>query len=124
MIQINPVNNLGSSLGLPVAADRDVSTPFSDVLHQSQSAKPLTEEDARDAARGLVSSAFLLPMLAQVRASAMENDLFHGGQAEDIWRQQLDTLIADEIVKKADFPMVEAIYRDFMPTVEEVDLHG
>ncbi len=81
-------------------------------------------DQVRDAARGLVSSAFLLPMLAQVRASAKEGDLLHGGFGEDVWRQQLDTMIADRILQKSNFSVVEAVYRNIVPKQAEADVYG
>ncbi|QDU32690.1 hypothetical protein KS4_07240 [Poriferisphaera corsica] len=72
------------------------------------------EAKIRDASEQLVSSSFVLPILQQMQNDPFRSELFHGGQAEDIFSQQWNTKIADDMVKRANFPMVEAVYNKIM----------
>ncbi len=90
-----------------------------------------TEREARDAAEQLVASAFVLPMLQQMREDPFRVGLMDGGSGEDLFGQQLDTLLADRIVKGANLPLVDSIYQDIVnqgaarrPAEPTVDLHG
>lgn len=58
-----------------------------------------TSGEALQAARQLVSSAFIQPLLAQMREDPFRSEMFHGGMGEDAFGQQLDTLLSDRIVQ-------------------------
>lgn len=86
-------------------------------------------DKAREAAEKLVASALVAPLLGELRDQPLDTKLFHGGFAEDAFRGQMDTLLADEIVKSSRFPIVDRIYRDITRQAAakpspEVDLHG
>lgn len=66
---------------------------------------------ARDAAEQLVASAFILPLLTQLRNDPFKSEMLHGGRGEEMFGQQLDTIIADRIVRKTNLPIVDSIYR-------------
>ncbi len=68
-------------------------------------------EPAREAAEQLVARTLVLPLLQQMRHSPFGKSFLHGGLAEDTFGSQLDTLLADRIVSKANFPIVETIYQ-------------
>jgi len=85
----------------------------------------------RKSSEQLVATTFIMPMLAQMREDPFKSDLFHGGQTEDIFGQQMDTILAERIVARADFSIVDAVYRSIaqrtsMPVGETkgVDTHG
>jgi Rod binding domain-containing protein len=85
----------------------------------------------RKASEQLVATTFILPMLSKMRDDPFKSDLFHGGQTEQIFGQQLDTILAERIVAKTDFSIVDAVYRSIaerasMPTDDPqgVDTHG
>ena len=63
----------------------------------------------REASEQLVATAFVMPMLAKMRDSTLGSDMFHGGQAEDMFNQQLDTLLSEEIVRGSNLPIVDAV---------------
>lgn len=65
----------------------------------------------RQAAQQLVATTLIQPMLAQARQDPFKSELFHGGQGEEMFAAQLDTLLADRIAQRTDFPIVKAIER-------------
>lgn len=90
-----------------------------------------SDGQAREAAQKLVASAFVLPLLSEMRESPLDAKLFHGGFAEDAFRQRLDTIFADNIVKSARFPLVDRIQADVMRRTNtrtesfgRISLHG
>ncbi len=72
---------------------------------------PERAETLRTAAEQLVATTFVQPMLAKMREDPFKSDLFHGGQAEEVFGQQLDTLLAERVTSRADFSIVDAVYR-------------
>ena len=64
----------------------------------------------RKASEQLVATTFIMPMLAKMRDDPFKSDLFHGGQTEEFFGQRLDTIMAERIVAKADFAIVDAVY--------------
>ena len=99
---------------------------FSDVLKNTQTAvshsakvklESATEQKVRQAAQQLVSSAFILPMLQQMRDDPFKSDLFHGGRGEEVFAQQWNTIVADDMVKSSNFPVVDAVYNQIMKRV-------
>lgn len=72
------------------------------------------DAEAREAAQQLVATALVAPMLAEIRDQPLDAKLFHGGPGEDSFRQQLDTILADRIVRSERFPLVDRIYEQVM----------
>ncbi len=72
---------------------------------------PERSKSLRTAAEQLVATTFIQPMLAKMREDPFKTDLFHGGQAEEVFGQQMDTIYAERIVAKADFAIVDAVYK-------------
>jgi len=68
------------------------------------------QQQVRESVEQLVSSAFILPLMNELRDQPLDSDLFDGGFAEDSFRQQLDTVLADRMVAGGNFPVVEVIY--------------
>ncbi len=93
---------------------------------------PERAKTLRKTAEQLVATTFIMPMLAKMREDPFKSDLFHGGQTEDVFGQRLDTILSERIVSKADFEIVDAVYRSvaeragLMPRgdSEGVDTHG
>jgi len=88
------------------------------------------EQEVRGAAEQLVSSTLLKPLLGLMRQDPLRSDLFHGGFAEDAFRDQLDTILADRITTRSRLGLVDAIYERIMSQVNHdepkamVDQHG
>ncbi|WP_432799091.1 rod-binding protein [Poriferisphaera sp. WC338] len=76
------------------------------------------EQKVRQAAEQLVASAFVTPMLKQMRSDPFKTELFHGGRGEDIFMQQWDTQVADHMVKRQGFDMVDAVYNQIIQTID------
>ena len=98
-----------SSIGSPArpAVASDPLVRFDSLLARAPGA---VDGPALEAAQQLVGSAFVLPLLQQLRTDPLRSELFHGGTGEDLFGQKLDTIIADNIVRRADFPLARAIY--------------
>lgn len=79
-----------------------------------------------DAADQLVSTAFVLPLLSQVRDSPFKTEMFSGGRAEEAFGQQLDVILADRITASSNFGITQAMVRSFSPAhaQPEVDFRG
>lgn len=100
----------------------------------STPANATAAESAREMSRKFVASAFLTPLLEAMRQEPLNVDLFHAGFGEDAFRQQLDTLVADAVVRRMDdveggrpMALVESIYQKVMRqtrTESKVDIHG
>lgn len=71
------------------------------------------KHDIREAAEQLVATTFIQPILAKAREDPFKVERFHGGQGEKIFGGQLDTILADRIVKKSNFPLVDRIAEQF-----------
>ena len=83
------------------------------------------QHKAREAAHDLVSTTFIMPMLAAMREDPFRSDLFHGGAAEDMFGARLDQIIADRVTRSARFPLVDAVYRQLSGAPHtELDTHG
>jgi Rod binding domain-containing protein len=81
----------------------------------------------REATAQFVSTAFLMPMLKQVREDPFKSDLFHGGQGEEVFGAQLDQKMADNIATSANFPLVDHLFTHFARQLNlqsKVDVRG
>lgn len=104
------------------------TSPFNSALKQPSTAQPARDFEsllarpgagkaadrqtqARTAAQQLVAGTFVLPILSKIREEAGKDKRFSGGQAEQAFGQQLDTILADRIVARANFPVVDSVYR-------------
>ena len=74
---------------------------------------------AREAADQLLASAFVLPVLQQVRDSPFKSELFHGGRAEEVFGQQLDVILAERITQAADLGVADALTQRLAPSPPE-----
>jgi hypothetical protein len=70
-------------------------------------------------------------MLAKMREDPFKSDLFHGGRTEEIFGEQLDTILSERIVSRADFSIVDAVYNRIakvgnlpLAATPGVDTHG
>ncbi len=82
---------------------------------------------AKEAAQKLVASAFVLPLLQELRADPFRGQIGHGGMGEDLFGLQLDTIFADRIVAGSRFSLVEAVYERVTSRpgrMEQLNTHG
>ena len=87
------------------AAHRDAA--FSQVLQQA--ARGRDREAARDAATRLVSSVFVMPVLASMHDSPFLEPPFAPTFAQKQFQPLLDRHLADRITGSASFPLVDVI---------------
>lgn len=134
---IRPTQILGSRSQTPIdvrkseSKDRgtlSATTPQGlSLAHDSNGTKtnelPGTNEttNARKAAEGLVSTTFIEPILKQVRESNNTPPPFGPSTAEKQFASLLDTKLADEIVKAANFPLVERITAQLLQNMPQAD---
>jgi len=77
------------------------------------------DQQLRESVEQLVSSAFILPLMNELRDQPLDSDLFGGGFAEDSFKQQLDTILADRMVAGGNMPLVEVIYNRLNGTYQQ-----
>ncbi len=78
---------------------------------------------ARQAAEGLVSTTFIEPILKQMRESNDTPPPFGPSNAEKQFASLLDTKLADEIVRAANFPLVERITAQLLRNMPDIQIN-
>ncbi len=106
-------------------AHSQTATGFTSLLTASSDAQRASgktrDEQVREAVEQLVASAFILPLMEEFREQPLDSDLFGGGFAEDTFKQQMDTVIADRMVAGGNFPIVEVIHQRLSQTYQQRD---
>jgi len=74
--------------------------------------------EAREAAEQLVSNAFIQPVLKMLREGNDAPPPWGPGEAEKQFGPLLDQRLADEIVRAADYPLVERVTRELTRSSE------
>lgn len=85
------------------------AAPAASTSEARESSETDRETQIRESAEQLVASAFVLPMLQQLRESPFETEMFGAGQGEKLFRQRLDTMLADRIAGSPGFPLVDTL---------------
>jgi len=128
-LQITPsqtpeIASLLSATAKPFGAQNNFSKLFSpNDTATDRAAKP-QEDQALQAAQDLVSITLLQPLLAQARQDPFKSDLFHGGFAEDAFGDKMDSITAQQIAQRTNFPIVDAVYNWMMNAGTKVNTHG
>lgn len=89
----------------------DFAGALSVAREQDTAAQHGPRKRARDAASQLVATALVQPVLAELRSSPFKSELFHGGRGEEVFGQQLDTLLAERIAGSPGFAASDAVAR-------------
>lgn len=76
-------------------------------------ADPNVNPKLMQAARDLVGLTMIYPILKLAQNDPFKSELFHGGQAEDAFGQQLNDHLTRRIMDRSDFPLVKAVYDTF-----------
>ena len=132
MISLSSTNALADVPGLLAEADgglRSGLTPLESSFSAELDEAAEKQKKARESADQLIASAFVLPVLQEVRNSPFKVEMFSGGRAEEVFGQQLDVILAERITQSAGFGLSEALVRQFeghTPSLSqpEVDLRG
>lgn len=107
---LNAIDNLTSAAPLRPPLG-ETSDRFERLMTEAQASdKP--RDEAREAAEKFIATALVMPLLDELREQPLDAGLFHGGMAEDAFRQRMDTILADRIVSSSQFPIVDRIYSD------------
>ena len=85
------------------------AAPAASTSEARQAVESDRKSQIRESAEKLVASAFVLPMLQQLRESPFETEMFAPGQGEKLFRQRLDTMLADRIAGSPGFPLVDTL---------------
>ena len=100
------------------AAAASSGTSFRDLVDPKDFAKDrpaLSRSDqALQAARDAVAVNLIEPILAQSHQDPFKVDMFHGGQAETMFQQRMDQVLATRLTQRTNMPVVDAIYRKLM----------
>jgi len=98
-------------------------TGFTSLLTKASDAQAAVgksrDQQLRESVEQLVSSAFILPLMNELRDQPLDADLFGGGFAEDSFKQQLDTVLADRMVAGGNMPLVDVIYHRLRGTYQQ-----
>ena len=89
------------------AASAPADSGFDAVL---QKAAGRQSERLRQVTAQFVSTAFLMPMLKQVREDPFRTPMFHGGQGEKVFGAQLDQTLADRIAGSPAFGLTDRLF--------------
>jgi len=108
---------VGSSFGAGVSGQRSFAEALGDMRNADRFAAQETttpEERARDAARKLVSTTLVEPILKQARENNRAAAPFAPTQAEKQFGSLLDHRLANDIVSASNFPIVERLAQDLL----------
>ena len=77
-------------------------------------------EEVRDAFRSFVGESFFGQMFKSMRSTQGKPAYFHGGQAEEIFRGQLDQTMAQEMTKSSADQFADPMFRQQFPRQAEI----
>lgn len=89
---------------------REKRESFASVISRSMQAKP-AEQQARDAATGLVARALVQPMLSQLRQNSGASPMFAPSSAERSMREIWDAQVALRITETSRWPLIDGVAR-------------
>ena len=103
---------------------RALDEPSAPALHENDAPAPRPaaaaggslSRRAEEAARQLVASTFIVPMLAAMRESPFQTDRFGFTMAEHRLGPVLDQQLADRMVRRMDLPIVDAVRNSLLGT--------
>jgi peptidoglycan hydrolase FlgJ len=145
-MDVQAIQNGSSGTAAPWPGSDASGQQFSNALGASATATALAtagvtgssasaaQDKAHKAAQDLVAVTLFQPMLKQMHEDPFRVAMFHGGQGEEAFQQQLDGVLAQRMTQKANPPIVNAIYQSLMKAQARragglssnrgVDLHG
>ncbi len=103
----------GAVLGAARAPETDRSS-FARVLGQVTSDAATPEQAARRSAESLVSMTFVQPLLKQLRETSKAAAPFAPTQGERQFQGLLDAELAERLVRKGNFPIVDRITQQLL----------
>lgn len=111
---MNTINTSWDPSSLGLLARPKSAAQITSGFHVKEDADVDTKRaEAQAAAEGLVATSFIKPILTQVRESNNAPPPFGPTQAEKQFGSLLDNELADEIVRAAQFPLVDKLVEKF-----------
>lgn len=97
---------------LPFGLDKPAqpAAPAALANSQTQNGKP---NETREAFQKFVAGTFFKQMLKSMRNTLGKPAYFHGGQAEEIFRGQMDQEVAEQLAAKRGGSMSESLFKAF-----------
>ncbi len=77
-------------------------------------------EEVREAFRSFIGESFYGQMFKSMRSTQDKPAYFHGGQAEEVFRGQLDQTLAQEMTKSSADQFADPMFRQQFPRYAEV----
>lgn len=88
---------------------------------QNTAAQQLQQaEEVQDAFRSFVGEAFFGQLLKSMRSTQGKPAYFHGGQAEEVFRSQLDQTLAQEMTAASADKIADPMFRQQFPRQAEL----
>lgn len=108
-IKPSPLDRAATSA---VAGRRQGQVKFSDLATDRQ--KQNKEQVAAETAQELIASTLVQPVLDRMIDDPLRSELFHGGEGEKMFQRQANGYLAKNIVRGANFPVVQSVYRKLL----------
>lgn len=83
------------------------------VIERASSPKQYTEEELKEAFTDFVGQTLFGSMLASMRKTVGKPAYMHGGRGEEIFQQQLDQKIVEELTDASGSDIVDPMYQLF-----------
>lgn len=94
--------------------DLNAITPVTEALtDRTSSIKPPTDADTKEAFTEFVGQTLFGSMLASMRKSVGKPAYMHGGRTEEIFQQQLDQKIVEELTEASASEIADPMYELF-----------
>ena len=82
-------------------------------LADERAAEPQEKDELRDAFRKFVGTTLYGQMLKSMRSTVGKPAYMHGGQTEEIFQQQMDQIMVDDLTEKSASTIADPMYELF-----------
>lgn len=98
---------------LPVPAQVDPANSFAKSLGLEKASGESSEEPLREAFRDFVGQTMFGQMLQSMRSTVGKPAYFHGGRGEEVFQQQLDQLLVEELADSSASSVADPMFELF-----------
>jgi peptidoglycan hydrolase FlgJ len=116
---IKPIDNAAWRGQTPGLAAPTVNMPslapesFSETLAAAKEGEPQEKEPLREAFQDFVGQTLFGQMLSSMRSTVGKPAYFHGGRGEEVFQQQLDQLLVEEISEASASTVADPMFELF-----------
>jgi peptidoglycan hydrolase FlgJ len=116
---IRPASNLDRQQAMPGMSAPVISPPnanessFSDALAGLSADSSTKEEPLREAFQDFVGQTLFGQMLSSMRSTVGKPAYFHGGRGEEVFQEQLDALLVEEISEASASSVADPMFELF-----------